>query len=153
MAESTVTQRFNELTKTTGVLKESEVQEVYDQLPPVSPDAMIGKWKGGSFNTGHPTHEQLTTFKWAGKDFRSVNDVDPIMGWDEKGGRNWFSDYGHASLREVKFRGVVSTAMIYDKFPIIDSFRHVSDGVVMGAMDNKDLSDAGTYYFYLTKLE
>ena len=43
--------------------------------------------------------------------------------------------------------------MIYDKFPIIDSFRRVSDGVVMGAMDNKDLPDAGTYYFYLTKFE
>ena len=50
------------------------------------------------------------------------------------------------------FRGLVSVAMIYDKFPIIDQFRRVSDDVVMGAMDNKDLKDCGTYFFYLTKL-
>lgn len=43
--------------------------------------------------------------------------------------------------------------MIYDKFPIIDSFRYVSEGVVIGAMENKDLRDEGTYYFYLTRLE
>lgn len=56
-------------------------------------------------------------------------------------------------LREVKFRGVVSTGMIYDKFPIVDSFRFVTDDVVMGAMDSKDLKEKGTYYFYLTRLE
>lgn len=43
--------------------------------------------------------------------------------------------------------------MIYDKFPIVDSFRLVDDNTVMGAMDSKDLQDKGTYYFYLTRLE
>lgn len=43
--------------------------------------------------------------------------------------------------------------MIYDNFPIIDTFRYVSEGVVMGAMDNKGTENEGTYYFYLTKLE
>lgn len=56
-------------------------------------------------------------------------------------------------VREVKFRGIVSATMIYDKFPIIDYFRYVSEGVVMGAMDNKDLQNDGVYYFYLTKLK
>lgn len=42
--------------------------------------------------------------------------------------------------------------MIYDKFPIIDSFRYINDDIVLGAMDNKDLKDAGTYYFYLTRI-
>lgn len=41
--------------------------------------------------------------------------------------------------------------MVYDKFPIIDAFRLVDRNTVMGAMDNKDLKDAGTYYFYLKR--
>lgn len=56
-------------------------------------------------------------------------------------------------LRQVKFRGVVSAAMVYDKLPIIDSFRYVSDAMVMGAMDSKWDAEKGTYYFYLKRLE
>jgi hypothetical protein len=56
-------------------------------------------------------------------------------------------------LREVKFRGKVSAAMVYDNLPIIDSFRRVDDKTVVGAMDNKMLpKETGTYYFYLSKL-
>jgi hypothetical protein len=43
--------------------------------------------------------------------------------------------------------------MVYDNLPIIDSFRYVKDGVVMGAMDTKLQPDGlGHYYFYLSKL-
>jgi hypothetical protein len=52
----------------------------------------------------------------------------------------------------VKFRGVVSAAMVYDKLPIIDSFRFVSENMVLGAMDSKYDGDDGTYYFYLKRL-
>lgn len=41
--------------------------------------------------------------------------------------------------------------MVYDKFPIIDAFRYVDENTVIGAMDTKDLKDAGTYYFYLKR--
>ena len=52
----------------------------------------------------------------------------------------------------MKFRRVVSAAMVYDKFPIIDSFRYVADDTVLGAMDNKDQpAGIGTYYFYLKR--
>jgi hypothetical protein len=164
-------QRFNELTKAERVLTETEVEEVFNQLPAVSPEAMIGKWTGGSFNTGHPTHKQLEDYKWAGKDFHSINEVDPIMLWDDQGNRTRYTEFGTArvrteidcqtfcvkrssmlQIREVKFRGVVTAAMIYDKIPIIDYFHHVSEGVVMGAMDNKDLLNDGTYYFILPSL-
>ncbi|KAE8371640.1 hypothetical protein BDV26DRAFT_298601 [Aspergillus bertholletiae] len=114
---------------------------------------MIGQWEGGSFNTGHPTHEQLKTSRWAGKNFRSVGDVEPIVLYDESNARVWCKDYGNAQLREVKFRGVVSACMIYDNFPIIDSFRAISESVVIGGMDNKLVpKEAGTYYFYLRKI-
>ncbi|KAI8215229.1 hypothetical protein K4K52_009655 [Colletotrichum sp. SAR 10_76] len=132
-------------------VKEADVAAVFDQLKPVSPNQLIGQWEGGSFDTGHPTHQQLRTFKWAGKDFRSVDDVDPIMVYGDEGKRTWLSDYGHARIREVKYRGVVTAAMVYDKFPIIDAFRYVDENTVIGAMDTKDLKDAGTYYFYLKK--
>lgn len=57
-------------------------------------------------------------------------------------------------MRAVSFRGVISAAMIYDNFPIIDSFRYISDTIVIGAMDNKLVpKEAGTYYFYLRKLK
>lgn len=72
--------------------------EVYDKLQPVTPDKLIGRWKGSSFNTGHPTHQILKTFRWAGKDFRSIDDVDPIMVETESGERKWFSDYGNARV-------------------------------------------------------
>lgn len=42
--------------------------------------------------------------------------------------------------------------MVYDKLPIIDSFRYVTEDTVIGAMDNKTLQDVGTYYFYLTRM-
>lgn len=71
---------------------------MYDQLKTVEPQQMIGKWTGGSFDTGHPTHKTLKDFKWAGKDYRSVDDVDPIMVYEEDGSRKWFSQYGHARV-------------------------------------------------------
>ena len=91
-------ERFNKIVKTGGKVKETEVEEVYNALPPVSPETLVGKWKGGSFDTGHPIHEQLTTFNWAGKDFHSVDHVDPIMITDEKGNRVHFQQYGHAQV-------------------------------------------------------
>lgn len=48
---------------------------------------------------------------------------------------------------------MVTTAMIYDNFPILDPFRYVSEDVVMGAMDTKLQPDDGTYFFYLTRIK
>ncbi|OBR06959.1 FAD binding domain-containing protein [Colletotrichum higginsianum IMI 349063] len=143
--------QFAELVKIDGRVDETAVAAVYDHLKPVSPELLVGQWEGGSFDTGHPTHQQLRNFKWAGKDFRSVDDVDPIMRYDKDGKRTWLSEYGHARVREVRFRGVVTASMVYDKFPIIDSFRYVDDNTVIGAMDNKDIRGFGTYYFYLRR--
>ncbi|WYZ41152.1 hypothetical protein EsH8_V_000047 [Colletotrichum jinshuiense] len=142
---------FKELANIKGHVDETQVAEVYDQLKPVAPGLLIGQWEGGSFDTGHPVHQQLRDFRWAGKDFRSIDDVDPIMRYEDDGKRTWLSDYGHARVREVKFRGVATAAMVYDKFPIIDAFRYVDENTVLGAMDNKDLQSAGTYYFFLKR--
>lgn len=43
--------------------------------------------------------------------------------------------------------------MVYDKLPIIDSFRYVSETMVLGAMDSKWDGEDGTYFFYLKRLQ
>ncbi|KAF7553686.1 hypothetical protein G7Z17_g3426 [Cylindrodendrum hubeiense] len=94
-------QKFNDLTKIDGLIEETVLEDVYKNLPSVSVDTLIGKWKGGSFNTGHPTHKLLRDFRWAGKDFRSADDVDPIMLEDDDGNRIWCSQYGHARVSSI----------------------------------------------------
>ncbi|KAF7532758.1 hypothetical protein G7054_g7703 [Neopestalotiopsis clavispora] len=151
---SSIESRFEKLAHSKGHIDEADVAAIFDEAECVQPDFMLGSWEGGSFNTGHPTHELLQVNNWAGKTFRTVEDVDPIVLYNDAGARIWCKDYGNAQLREVKFRGIISAAMIYDNFPIIDSFRFVSDNIVIGAMDNKLVpKEAGTYYFYLRKLE
>lgn len=148
-------------------LSNEAVLAAFDKLQPVAPEKFVGSWKGANVNTGHPTEAKLSGMKWAGKDFRSTEDVDPIMVYKEDGSRVWNESWGHArvssspiivgcvdadvlQLRQIEWRGVLSTAMVYDDFPIIDYFRYVNDNLLAGAMDAKT-SDAGTYYFYLYK--
>jgi hypothetical protein len=51
------------------------------------------------------------------------------------------------------FRGVVSTAMIYDNKPIFDHFRYVNENTVAGVMDAPKVmgTQNGFYYFFLTR--
>ncbi|WP_221652285.1 DUF4334 domain-containing protein [Actinotalea ferrariae] len=55
----------------------------------------------------------------------------------------------HGRLREVRFRGVVSAAIVYDDLPIIDVFRADDDGSVLGAMDARGM--ARPYLFRLRR--
>lgn len=43
--------------------------------------------------------------------------------------------------------------MVYDNYPIVDYFRHVSDDVIMGMMDAKQWRDAGPSFFFLERLD
>ncbi|MCV3769003.1 DUF4334 domain-containing protein [Rhizobium sp. TRM95796] len=56
-----------------------------------------------------------------------------------------------AELRTVAFGGVMSAAMVYDRQPIIDHFRRIDDGKIMGAMTvaGEDL----IYFFELERVE
>ncbi|MBO3085670.1 DUF4334 domain-containing protein [Cellulomonas fengjieae] len=55
-----------------------------------------------------------------------------------------------ARLREVRFRGVVSAALVYDDLPVIDVFRAVDDDTVLGAMDARGM--AQPYLFRLHRV-
>ncbi|GAB7356851.1 hypothetical protein MBLNU459_g7723t1 [Dothideomycetes sp. NU459] len=151
---SAASEAFSKITQTKDKVPESEVEKLYNALDPVTPEEVLGSWQGGSIDTGHPGHGRMLAMNWAGKDFHSINDVHPIMTYDENKQRKYAKEIsgGGACLREVKFRGVVSTGMVYDAQPIIDHFRKVDANTLAGAMDTKLMPEGGTYYFFLTRL-
>lgn len=116
----------------------SDLLADFDELEPVTLDAMMGSWKGGVFPTGHPTElllEDFRVLKWHGKRFESADRVQALVG--RCFGFQISFPFGQAVLRRVEFRGKLSTAMIYDRRPIIDHFRRFDDDAVMGIMDQK----------------
>ncbi|ORY90484.1 GXWXG protein-domain-containing protein [Syncephalastrum racemosum] len=135
-----------------GRVKEVDVAAVFDKLKPVASKFMIGSWNGGAFDTGHPGKAELEKARWAGKDFLALDNVHPVVVYDDDGNRTWCKEHGLAVLREVVYRGVVSTCMIYDTQPILDHFRYVAEDLVVGAMDTKIFPEGtGVFYFYLTR--
>ncbi|MCM2457588.1 DUF4334 domain-containing protein [Rhizobium sp. CG4] len=56
-----------------------------------------------------------------------------------------------ASLKSQPFQGVMSAAMIYDRQPIVDHFRKIDDGIIMGAMVVN--GDDRVYFFELERVE
>lgn len=144
---------FIALTKQTGEVPEPTIRAAFEKLPALTdPTFLYGEWTGGSFENDHPGHQQLVAMRWAGKSFRDVNDVDPIVVYDEQEKRKASEVFGAsaARLRKVELWGTLSVSMVYDKHPIIDQFRYVSEDLVAGAMDVKP--DTGrVYYFYLKR--
>ena len=114
-----------------------DVFAVFDELPAVDVDQMLGDWNGGLVPTGHPGEAQLDGLRWAGKQFRSANDVDPMICLNEAGERFPNDVLGQAQLRAVEYRGVVTATMIYDRHPILDHFRAIDSDTLLGLMDRK----------------
>lgn len=52
---------------------------LFDSLPPLRPEEMLGHWRGESFVSGHPLDGVLETYHWFGKRFRGPDDVDPLL--------------------------------------------------------------------------
>ncbi|KAJ6508370.1 hypothetical protein C8R45DRAFT_967195 [Mycena sanguinolenta] len=142
-------QAYLDMMKTGGKISEDVATKLFDQLRPIPPSFLIGEWEGGDLETGHPLNKGMKRIKWAGKTFHTVDDVDPIAVYGEGRKRTLFEDGGHARVREIKFRGVTSAAMIYDSKPIIDNFHYVDENTVAGMMDTKSWPPG--YHFYLTR--
>lgn len=58
------------------------------------------------------------------------------------------TDQPMARLRTVVSRGVPTASMVYNQLPIIDSFKKVDEGTVLGMMDNVGIPD---YFFVLRR--
>lgn len=122
----------------------------FDALAPIETSFLHGEWQGGLIRTGHPGEEQLGMVRWAGKHFKSDDDVEPIVVLDAQEQRVVSPMMGKAQLRMVRHRGVVTATMIYDRHPILDHFRRVNDDLVLGIMDRK--GEAAPLCFWLRRL-
>jgi hypothetical protein len=123
---------------------------LFAQLDGIDINAMLGTWRGGVFHYDHPFGQQLLKISWYGKRFRGSDDVEPLLVRTDGGDIESFERFGLARLRELRFRGTVSAAMLYDKRPLIDHFRRVTDDVVIGLADEK--GKPATYFFHLTRV-
>jgi hypothetical protein len=131
----------------------AELDAVWASLPAVQAAEILGRYRGSAIPTGHPLEKALVRAQWWGKEFRSVNDVSPLLCTDEAG--ELFSNVelgnGEASLWNVEFRGEVTATMVYDGQPVFDHFKS-ADGLLMGIMNGKSphiLHDGAPFYFLL----
>ena len=58
---------------------------VYDALPVVESDFMLGRWQGSGLPTHHPMDGLLEAFNWYGKEFVDANHVHPLVFKDSQG--------------------------------------------------------------------
>ena len=129
-----------------------ELENWFQALQPLDCAFMLGQWSGGVFNTGHPGEPLLKQMQWIGKDFRSSEDVEPIVCRGPEGERVVSPLMGAARMRMVQVGadGPATASMIYDKHPVIDHFKRIDACTVLGVMDRK--GDAFALYFYLRRL-
>ena len=67
-------------------------------MDPVPLEVFQGEWKGAGVDTGHPGIQKNKELRWAGKTFRSPDDVDPMVLYDDEGKRVWKEDTGRARV-------------------------------------------------------
>lgn len=58
---------------------------LYDDLPPVTVEHMLGAWRGGSLRTGHRLDGLLEAYGWHGKWFDSPDAAHPLVFADSRG--------------------------------------------------------------------
>jgi hypothetical protein len=129
----------------------ADLDEIWSALDTVRSADIVGSWKGDEFHTGHNMNGQLKAARWFGKNFNSVDDVEPIVCYDDDG--NLFSNnelsLGGASLWDVEFRGEVTATMVYDGQPVFDHFKRVDDTTLMGIMNGKHQRRSGNFLYFL----
>lgn len=57
----------------------TEILALFDSLPPVSTEALHGRWRGSGLPSGHPMDGLLERFGWYGKEFNGPEDVQPLL--------------------------------------------------------------------------
>lgn len=70
---------------------------LFDALPAVRAEDMLGAWKGHELATGHPLDGLLEGSGWYGKRFDSLEDVHPLL--VSVGGRRFSMEPRRVSLR------------------------------------------------------
>ena len=122
----------------------STLMPLFEKLEPASAEFMIGTWKGGKFDSTKPD-----PINWYGKRFVSSTHVEPLLARRPDGTVYSYDNLGVAQLREVVFGGKVQACLIYDKHPMMDYFRKVTDNIVIGLGDIKGRPT--DFFFWLEK--
>lgn len=138
-------QRWLEMIASGQAYPAETLMPLFEQLEPASPEFMLGTWKGGKFDGG----AEPDPINWYGKRFNSLTDVEPLLVHGPDGTVVTFEGLGRAQMREMKYAGVVSAALIYDQQPIMDYFRKVNDEVVIGLGDIK--GKPTDFFFHLSR--
>jgi hypothetical protein len=127
-----------------------ELDRIWAALDTVRPEEILGAWRGGEFASGHRFEGTLGDLAWHGKTFTSVTDVAPLVcrGADGELFVNSAAAGGGASLWMVEFRGEVTATMVYDGRPVLDHFKRVDDGTLLGVMNGKGVRDRGQHYYF-----
>lgn len=138
-------QKMQQMIDSGAAYSHEQLSALFDQLAPVTAEFMIGTWRGGKFDGGS-TPDPIG---WFGKRFSSRDHVDPLLVHGPNQSVTVFRKLGDARLREVAFRGKLSASLIYDKQPIMDYFRKVSDETVIGWGEVKGKNEV--LFFHLTR--
>jgi len=157
----------------------AEGLEIFDSLPPVTLDDMLGQWSGYGIETGNRFDALLGKSGWYGKRFISPKEVHPLLFFT----RNKKGLYAvnpallplqidlpissivdplflllkpilqtrkpKAQMRMIEFRGKVTGTMVYDAQPIMDHFALIDEHTLLGVMDYK--ADPNPYIFVLER--
>ena len=70
---------------------------LWDDLPPVTTDEMIGDWQGAAVPTGHPLDGLLEASRWHGKRFLGPDEVYPLVHRDARGNK-YYADPARVPL-------------------------------------------------------
>ena len=146
---------------------------IFDSLPAVSVDFMLGLWRASGFPTGHPQDGKLERLGWYGKRFTDENSVDPMI-FNSQNDEVFSADPVYiirnldvlrhacdvrdeaetkepkARLRLVEARGTLTASMVYNNLPIIDHFRKLNEDTVLGMME-KPTGQSHNYFFVLRR--
>ncbi|MCB1174254.1 MAG: DUF4334 domain-containing protein [Leptospiraceae bacterium] len=57
----------------------AEALRIFDALPIVDLDFMIGRWQGSGIHTDHPMDGLLENYAWFGKEFIDADHVHPLL--------------------------------------------------------------------------
>ena len=101
MSDELARKRFTEFNERTDRSESAELDEFWATLEPATIDDMIGEWKGGEFDTGHPVINALDTARWFGKTFRSAADVKPLICLDDDGNKFSNTELGNGEATPV----------------------------------------------------
>lgn len=89
-------------------LSQKEALHYFDQLEPVHPEEMVGRWKGTEYKTGHPMDGLLSQLDWYGKEFLAGGHAHPLI-FQKKDGTlfNLNPDFLPAGFPLVRFPGMI----------------------------------------------